>query len=139
MTRARRVALLSAIFSVTYILVLFAFIPVPFVAKEHAEQILPVVRCLALMLVFRSKGRPVTMVVACVIWLICALVSRARRLHIPRMHGRVYGVIDCTCRVSDLSFTRFTMSSGNNPSKIGATSQRSLCRLVGGYIYMALE
>jgi len=42
MTRARRVALISAVFSITYILVLFAFIPVPFVAKEHTEQILPV-------------------------------------------------------------------------------------------------
>ena len=55
MTRARRVALLSAIFSITYILVLFAFIPVPFVAKEHTEQILPVVRRLVLMLIFHSK------------------------------------------------------------------------------------
>lgn len=55
MTRARRVALLSAIFSITYILVLFAFIPVPFVAKEQTEQILPVVRCLVLVPAFYSK------------------------------------------------------------------------------------
>lgn len=46
MTRATRVALLSAIFSITYFLVLFAFIPVPFIAKEHTEQILPAVRCI---------------------------------------------------------------------------------------------
>ena len=50
MTRATRVALLSAIFSITYFLVLFAFIPVPFIAKQHTEQILPVVRCIALLL-----------------------------------------------------------------------------------------
>lgn len=42
MTRARRVALLSAVFSIAYILVFFAFIPVPLVAKERTEQILPV-------------------------------------------------------------------------------------------------
>ncbi|KAN0135615.1 dolichol-phosphate mannosyltransferase subunit 3 [Lactarius tabidus] len=42
MTRAKRVALLSAVISITYILVFFALIPVPFVAKEHTEQILPV-------------------------------------------------------------------------------------------------
>lgn len=42
MSRATRVALLSAIFSITYFLVLFAFIPVPLIAKEQTEQILPV-------------------------------------------------------------------------------------------------
>lgn len=42
MTRATRVALLSALFSITYFLVLFAFIPVPLIAKESTEQILPV-------------------------------------------------------------------------------------------------
>jgi dolichyl-phosphate mannosyltransferase polypeptide 3 len=54
MTRARRVALLSAVFSIAYILVFFAFIPVPLVAKERTEQILPVVRRLVLQLVFYS-------------------------------------------------------------------------------------
>ncbi|KAH8998773.1 dolichol-phosphate mannosyltransferase subunit 3 [Lactarius hatsudake] len=42
MTRATRVAILSAVLSITYFLVFFAFIPVPFVTKEHTEQILPV-------------------------------------------------------------------------------------------------
>jgi dolichyl-phosphate mannosyltransferase polypeptide 3 len=55
MTRAKRVALLSAVISITYILVFFALIPVPFVAKEHTEQILPVVRCLLLVPAFYSK------------------------------------------------------------------------------------
>ena len=50
MTRARRVAVLSAIFTITYILVLFAFIPVPSIAKERTEQILPVVRYIVLLL-----------------------------------------------------------------------------------------
>jgi hypothetical protein len=44
MTRAARVALSSAVFFTAYFLALFAFIPVPFFSKEHAEQILPVVR-----------------------------------------------------------------------------------------------
>jgi hypothetical protein len=44
MTRAARVALCLAIFFIAYFLALFAFIPVPFFSKEHAEQILPVVR-----------------------------------------------------------------------------------------------
>ena len=44
MTRATRVALSSAVFFTAYFLALFAFIPVPFFSKEHAEQILPVVR-----------------------------------------------------------------------------------------------
>src|SRR6266702_1060127 len=75
------------------------------------------------------------MVVACFIRLICALVSRARPLHIPRMHGCVYRVVECMCQPSDPSTkTRFTISSGNISSKIGATAQRSLRRLVGGYI-----
>jgi hypothetical protein len=43
MTRATRVALMSATLVVAYILALFQFIPVPFFSKEHAEQILPVV------------------------------------------------------------------------------------------------
>jgi dolichol-phosphate mannosyltransferase subunit 3 len=43
MTRAKRVALWSAILSIAYFLTLFAYIPVPFLAEEHAEQILPVV------------------------------------------------------------------------------------------------
>ncbi|KAH9982289.1 dolichol-phosphate mannosyltransferase subunit 3 [Lactifluus volemus] len=42
MTRAKRVALWSAILSIAYFLTLFAYIPVPFLAEEHAEQILPV-------------------------------------------------------------------------------------------------
>jgi len=42
MTRATRVALLSTTFSIAYLLVLFAFIPVPFIAKVQTEQIFPV-------------------------------------------------------------------------------------------------
>jgi hypothetical protein len=38
-----RVALWLTIFFIAYFLALFAFIPVPFFSKEHAEQILPVV------------------------------------------------------------------------------------------------
>jgi hypothetical protein len=44
MIRAARVALWSAVFFIAYFLALFAFIPVPFFSKEHAEQVLPVVR-----------------------------------------------------------------------------------------------
>ncbi|KAI0271472.1 dolichol-phosphate mannosyltransferase subunit 3 [Gloeopeniophorella convolvens] len=42
MTRAKRVALWSAVTSVAYFLAFFAYIPVPFVTAEHAEQVLPV-------------------------------------------------------------------------------------------------
>ncbi|KAF8481000.1 dolichol-phosphate mannosyltransferase subunit 3 [Russula ochroleuca] len=42
MIRAARVALWSAVFFIAYFLALFAFIPVPFFSKEHAEQVLPV-------------------------------------------------------------------------------------------------
>ncbi|KAI0286845.1 dolichol-phosphate mannosyltransferase subunit 3 [Russula aff. rugulosa BPL654] len=42
MTRATRVAIWLAIFLVAYFLALFAFIPVPFFSKEHAEDVLPV-------------------------------------------------------------------------------------------------
>jgi len=42
MSRATRVALWLVIFSVAYFLTFFAFIPVPFVSKDHAEEILPV-------------------------------------------------------------------------------------------------
>ena len=76
------------------------------------------------------------MVAACFIWLIRALVSRARPLRIPRMHGRIYGVVDCMCQISVSSTTRFIISSGDISSKIGATSQRSLRRLNGGYVYI---
>ena len=76
------------------------------------------------------------MVAACFIWLICALVSWARPLHIPGMHGRLYRAVECMCQASVSSTTRFTISSGDISSKIGATSQRSLRRLVGGYIYL---
>jgi hypothetical protein len=43
MTRATRVVLGSTILFITYLLALFAFIPVPFFSKAHTEQILPVV------------------------------------------------------------------------------------------------
>jgi len=49
MTRATRVSLWLAIFLVAYFLALFAFIPVPFFSKEHAEEILPVVRSVFLL------------------------------------------------------------------------------------------
>jgi hypothetical protein len=50
MTRATRVALSLAIFFIAYVLALFAFIPVPLFSKDHAEQILPVVRPVVLLL-----------------------------------------------------------------------------------------
>lgn len=43
MTRATRVALWSTTFVIAYILAFFQFVQVPFLSKEHAEQILPVV------------------------------------------------------------------------------------------------
>jgi len=42
MTRAKRVALWSTTVSVAYFLALFTYIPVPFLAEEHTQQILPV-------------------------------------------------------------------------------------------------
>jgi len=42
MTRATRVALGSTILFISYLLALFAFIPVPFFSMAHTEQILPV-------------------------------------------------------------------------------------------------
>jgi hypothetical protein len=101
MTRATRVALWLAIFSVAYFLALFAFIPVPFFSKEHAEEILPVVRP-----VVRChpsctlKSRLVTMVAAHFLRLILTLVTWAWPLHIPRMHGCVYGAVEGKSRAS---------------------------------------
>jgi hypothetical protein len=50
MTRATRVARWLAVFFSAYFLAIFAIIPVPFFSKEHAEQILPVVRPVILFL-----------------------------------------------------------------------------------------
>jgi predicted secreted protein len=101
MTRANRVALWLAIFLVAYFLTLFAFLPVPFFSKEHAEEILPVVRpvarcrpCCTL------KLRLVTLVAAHLLRFILTLVTRTWPLHIPRMHGRVYGVVERKSRAS---------------------------------------
>jgi hypothetical protein len=87
MTRAKRVALWSAIIIITYFVTLFAYIPVPFLAEEHAEQILPVVCHL---LHFSSppstltlSSRPVTMVAANFVWLVRTLVARTWPLRVP--------------------------------------------------------
>jgi predicted secreted protein len=101
MTRATRVALWLAMFLVAYLLALFAFIPVPLFSKEHAEEILPVVRpgvrcrpsC-------TLKSRPVTMVAAHFFRFILTLVTRTWRLFISRMHGRVYGIVGRKSRAS---------------------------------------
>ena len=102
MTRATRVALWLAIFLVAYFLALFAFIPVPFFSKEHAEEILPVVcplvRCCP---TCTLKSRLVTMVAAHFLRFILTLVTRTWPLHIPGMHGRVYGVIEGKSRASN--------------------------------------
>jgi predicted secreted protein len=101
MTRATRVAIWLAIFLAAYFPALFAFIPVPFFSKEHAEEVLPVVRPLA-----RSrpectlKSRLVTMVAAHLLRFIFTLVPRTWPLHIPRMHGRVYGIVKRKSRAS---------------------------------------
>jgi len=97
MTRATRVALWLSIISAAHLLALFEFIPVPFLSEEHAEQILPVVSPVYLLppTLEIHKSRLVTMVVAHLLRLICTLVTRTRTLHIPRMHRRVYGVVEC--------------------------------------------
>ena len=101
MTRATRVALWLAIFLVTYFLALFAFIPVPLFSKEHAEEILPVVRSVARCRPScKLKSRLVTMVVAHLLRFILTLVTRTWPLYIPRMHGRVYGVVERKSRAS---------------------------------------
>lgn len=101
MTRSTRVALWLAIFLVAYFLALFAFIPVPFFSKEHAEEILPVVcprvRCPP---VCTLKSRLVTMVAAHILRFILTMVTRTWPLHIPRMYGRIYGVVERKSRAS---------------------------------------
>ncbi|KAI0323049.1 dolichol-phosphate mannosyltransferase subunit 3 [Amylostereum chailletii] len=42
MTRGTRVALWLSVFIVLYVLAFFSYIPVPFVAPEQADQIIPV-------------------------------------------------------------------------------------------------
>lgn len=101
MTRATRVAIWLAIFLVAYFLALFAFIPVPFFSKEHAEEILPVVRpFIRCRPSCTLKLRLVTMVAAHFLRFLLALVTRTWRLHISRMHGRVHGVVECKSRAS---------------------------------------
>lgn len=101
MTRATHVALWLAIFLVAYFLALFAFIPVPFFSKEHAEEILPVVRPVVRCSPSRTlKSRLVTMVAAHLLRFILTLVTRTWPLQFPRMYGRVYGVVERESRVS---------------------------------------
>ena len=101
MTRGTRVALWLAIFLVAYFLALFAFIPVPFFSKEHAEEILPVVRPIDRCRPSCTlKSRLVTMVATHLLRFILTLVTRTRPLHIPRMHRRIYRVVERKSRAS---------------------------------------
>lgn len=94
MTRATRVALWLAVVVVAYFLALFAFIPVPFFSKEHAEQILPVVCPIVLLpSSYTLKSRLVTVVASHLLRLIHTLVTRTWPLHVSRMHRGACGVV----------------------------------------------
>jgi hypothetical protein len=75
-----------------------------------------------------------TMVATGLFRLVRTLVARTWPLHVQGMHGRVYGVVECKSRAF-LCREIPNTSSGNISSKSRVTTQRSVRKLAGRYIY----
>ena len=64
MTRARRVGAVAAAFTISYLLVYFSLLSIPFVSEDVADQMIPTVRFIAYLLALQTMRSPTASLVA---------------------------------------------------------------------------